>query len=265
MEMMAIRIKMINTAFIPLFTISFLMGVNPYKSIFLHSCAIIFIKHFVLVFGMYRGQQPMYVIGILVGLLVVVGIVLISFVDDENSALTGSTVIDVEPEQTTTDDIPAPAASGSASRLLDLTTKTVIDVDMKKEIVVGEYVVTVGHVKTMEKVGRYADIQTFEGMTADKVFYVVQATVMLTGLKEGYLPGTMFTLSDGVYEYFIDEEVGVYLFESNLLTQVMRSGVKRTGKVAFDVDVNDYDLLVYDDTTVYRMPLSVVKDYGVVT
>ncbi len=204
---------------------------------------------------MYRGKQPAYVIGTLVVLIVVVGIALVVMtVDDGHSALTGSTVMNDEPE-VDVDTIPE-LALGSVLRPLDLEGKEIVEAGFKEEILVGEYVVTVSHVKTMEKIGVYINPEQFQGVGADKMFYVIQVSVMLTGMKEGYVPKDMFRLSDGAYEYVLDEEASMYLFESNLLSQVMRSEVKRTGKIVFDVDEGIYDLLVYDNTNkVYRIPL----------
>jgi hypothetical protein len=208
---------------------------------------------------MYSGKQPTYIISVLVGLLVIVGALLLSFLDAP-SGLTSRAVQDIVVEEAVVEPIPL----GSASRALDLSEYQVIDEETNIPFDAGRYAVTVTHAKTMKRIGTYVGPENFHGVDADKLFYVVQMNIVLKEGVEGYVPVWMFTLSDGTTEYALDQEAAGYLFETSILSLVMRVGMKKIVKVPFDVDEGSYDLLVYgEEHRVYRVPLKIIKTYDI--
>lgn len=201
---------------------------------------------------MYAGKQPLIIISTLVGLLVVVGVVLVFLgADDEFSALTGSTVIPFE-EEATPSLLPS-APQGSVSRPFDAAGQHFVDFSSDEELRLGDYMINIVHVKTQEKVGDYFN-GVFQGKEAAKQYYVVQMYVTNFGTKEEYLDPTLFTLSDGAVEYLIDKEGTKHLFESSIYYPVLRSGMKRLVKFAFDVEPGRYFLFIHGDRdTIFRM------------
>lgn len=133
--------------------------------------------------------------------------------------------------------------------------KHLVDFELREEIEVGDYVMSVTNVKTMSKLGQYLNPDTFQGVTAHFHFIVIQLSIVHQGTKEGYVPQGMFQLTDGHYVYDVDKEGTTYLFDSGLFAPVLRTGVKRNVKAAFDVPPGEYWLLVHGDR-IYRMKIS---------
>jgi len=202
---------------------------------------------------MYRGKQPAYVISILVGALVIISGLLWVLTRGGESALTGSTVIH-PPEEQSSPESPSLVDTGSARVLFDATGKTFVDFTAGEEIQVGEHQLKVMGIRAMDKIGVYLTPEQFRGTTAEKVFYVVQLQITNLGVKEGYAPVEMFHLSDGQYEYSLDEKATAFFEAESIQYAVLRHNVKRNVKMAFDVDPGVYVLHISgDDGTIYRM------------
>ena len=209
--------------------------------------------------NLYEGKKPLYVIGILVILLAIIGTV-IFFIDkdDSNSALTGSTVIDtIKDENQEQQTNQAEQWKGSQRKEFNSGGKTITDFSLDDEINVGDYFVKVIGVRTMDKIGTYITSEQFKGKNANYLFYAVQIQITNKGQKEGYAPKDMFRLSDGQYEYLLDKEGTENFGQDSIFYPVLRNDVKRNIKIAFDVENGSYVLLVYGDAEkIYRMTIS---------
>ena len=209
--------------------------------------------------NLYEGKKPLYVIGILVILLAIIGTV-IFFIDkdDSNSALTGSTVIDtIKDENQEQQTNQAEQWKGSQRKEFNSGGKTITDFSLDDEINVGDYFVKVIGVRTMDKIGTYITSEQFKGKDANYLFYAVQIQITNKGQKEGYAPENMFRLSDGQYEYLLDKEGTENFGQDSIFYPVLRNNVKRNIKIAFDVENGSYVLLVYGDAEkIYRMTIS---------
>ena len=206
---------------------------------------------------MYEGKQPAVVIGVLVLLLVIVGVTLVQRTDQGESALTGSTVIHVPEEQTSSETLPSVIETGSARVAFNSAGKTLIEEKIGEEIQVGTYLIKVVTIKATEKIGDYVTPEQFQGEYADKMFYVAQLQITNVGLKEGYAPPEMFHLNDGISEYGIDEDATKFFGPESILYPVLRTGVRRHLKFAFDVEPGMYALhMSTDGKTIYRVPFS---------
>ena len=209
--------------------------------------------------NLYEGKKPLYVIGILVILLAIIGTV-IFFIDkdDSNSALTGSTVIDtIKDENQEQQTNQAEQWKGSQRKEFNSGGKTITDFSLDDEINVGDYFVKVIGVRTMDKIGTYITSEQFKGKDANYLFYAVQIQITNKGQKEGYAPKDMFRLSDGQYEYLLDKEGTENFGQDSIFYPVLRNDVKRNIKIAFDVENGSYVLLVYGDAEkIYRMTIS---------
>jgi hypothetical protein len=206
---------------------------------------------------MYEGKQPFYIITSFVAVILVFGIVVLYLLsDDTTSVLTGLSVQDELSYQGTLDAQPSLVSLGS-KRVLYNPHVPVVDVEYGQEFMVGPYLVEVTHVKTMSKIGSFISANDFVGKEAELLFYVVQTYITNTGHKEGYTPEDFLTLTDGEYEYFLDNEGTKYLFERGLYYPVLRTGLKRLVSVAFDVERNDYWLLIHGEEQDYRVKLDV--------
>ncbi len=201
---------------------------------------------------MYRGKQPVYVISILVGALVITSGFLWVLTRGGESALTGSTVIH-PPEEQSSPKSPF-VETGSARVPFDAAGKTFVDFAAGEEIRVGEYQLKVLGIRATDKIGAYLTPEHFQGTNAEKVFYVVQLQITNLGMKEDYAPAEMFHLSDGQYEYSLDEKATAFFGAESIQYAVLRHNVKRNVKMAFDVDPGVYALHISgEDGTIYRM------------
>ena len=208
--------------------------------------------------NLYEGKKPLYVIGILVILLAIIGTVIFFIDDDQNSALTGSTVIDtIKDENQEQQTNQAEQWKGSQRKEFNSGGKTITDFSLDDEINVGDYFVKVIGVRTMDKIGTYITSEQFKGKNANYLFYAVQIQITNKGQKEGYAPKDMFRLSDGQYEYLLDKEGTENFGQDSIFYPVLRNDVKRNIKIAFDVENGSYVLLVYGDAyKIYRMTIS---------
>ncbi len=207
---------------------------------------------------LYEGKKPLYVIGTLVVLLAIIGAVLFFIDDDQNSALTGSTVIDtVDDKNEEQQAKPEPEWKGSPRREFNAEGKTIVDFSLSDEIKVGDYFIKVTGVRTMDKIGTYITPDQFVGESANYLFYAVQIQMTNKGEKEGYAPEDMFRLSDGQHEYSLDKEGTESFGQESIFYPVLRNDVKRNIKIAFDVEAGSYVLLVYGDAgKIYRLTIS---------
>ena len=208
--------------------------------------------------NLYEGKKPLYVIGTLVILLAIIGTVIFFIDDDQNSALTGSTVIDtIKDENQEQQTNQAEQWKGSQRKEFNSGGKTITDFSLDDEINVGDYFVKVIGVRTMDKIGTYITSEQFKGKNANYLFYAVQVQITNKGQKEGYAPKDMFRLSDGQYEYLLDKEGTENFGQDSIFYPVLRNDVKRNIKIAFDVENGSYVLLVYGDAyKIYRMTIS---------
>lgn len=205
----------------------------------------------------HKGNKPLFVISALTLSIAILGFFLAYLtLDEPHSALTGSSVID---ESSGIADIPSveqPAISaGSKQRPFDLEGKTLVPFLLQEEIRVGDYLISAANVKTTDRIGTYTSPETFNGRTADYLYTIIQLTIKNTGQKETYAPPDMFFLSDGTYEYAPHQEATKYLFESSIFYPVLRTGLKRTVKIAYDVPDGSYTFHIYDGKTIYQMKI----------
>ena len=178
--------------------------------------------------------------------------------DESHMALTGSTVLSdasqdhSDPSIEAGTEQPSPLAR-SIQRPLVLEGKEIVPFTLQEEISVGDYIITVLDVKTAERLGTYISEETFHGKIATHLFYVVHLVIKNTAAKETYAPPDLFFLSDGAYEYSLDEEGTSFLFESSIFYPVLRTGLKRTVKIAYDVPEGSYTLHIHDGNLIYEL------------